>query len=117
MSYKAWVYHSTEEPKIIDSDDLQHHLDSGWAESPAKFVKTTDFGIDPGDVLGVQALGETIEGIKDQLNGQLNLEEMKPKELKEYASKHFSRVIKGNREKLLTQVRGFINDNSNRDYH
>ena len=114
---KCWIYHETEQPKIIDSDQADEFYEDGWADSPAKFTKTTDFGISPDDAIAVQALGETVEGVKDQLNGQLNLDDMKPKELKSYALRHFEMEIKGNRTKLLTQVRALLDDNSNRDNH
>jgi len=108
---KCWIYHETEEPKIVDEDQATVFYGEGWEDSPAKFVKTTDFGIEPDDASGVQALGESIEGVKDALNAQLNIESMKPKELKAFASKHHGMEIKGNREKLLKQVRALINDN------
>jgi len=108
---KCWIYHKDNEPKIIDADQAQDFYDDGWADSPAKFVKTTDFDVDPGDALAVQQLGEAIEGVKDMANGALNLEEMRPKELKDYALVHFSKEIKGNRDKLLKQVRELIDGN------
>lgn len=111
---KTWIYHETEQPKIINSDQLTIFLGDGWEESPIKFVKTTDFGVEPDNKEGVQALGESIQGIKSALNDQLNIEAMQPKELKEFALIHHGLEIKGNREKLLKQVRALIDDNSTR---
>ena len=88
MGYRRWVYHKTEEPRIIDSEDYEQYELNGWADTPAKFVKVTDFGVDPDNQVMVQALGETIQGIDDRLNGELNLDEMAEPELKEYAMKH-----------------------------
>lgn len=114
---KCWIYHATEEPKIVDADQATVFYGEGWEDSPAKFVKTTDFGVEPDDAIGVQALGETIEGVKDALNAQLNIGDMRPKELKNFALDHYGKEIKGNREKLLKQVRELTNDNSTRNYH
>ena len=114
---KVWIYHETEQPQIINSDQLSIFLGDGWEESPAKFVKTTDFGIDPDDSIGVQALGESIEGVKNRLNKALNIDDMRPKELKEFALTDFGHVIKGNRDKLRKQVKGFIDGDSTRNYH
>jgi hypothetical protein len=92
---KCWIYHATEEPRIIDADDKEQYYLNGWADSPAKFVKTTDFGIDPNDAAGVQLLGETMAGIDDRLNGELNLDEMDRTELEEYALRHLDMTFHG----------------------
>lgn len=34
MGFRKWVYHKTEEAKIIDSDNLQEFLDDGWKVRP-----------------------------------------------------------------------------------
>jgi hypothetical protein len=107
---KCWIYSATEAPKIVEKEEAQSFYDKGWADSPIDFIKTTDCGVDPDDEIAVQALGEAIVGVKAMANGALNLEEMKPKELKEYAKKNFDQDIKGNRKKLLTKVRDLIND-------
>ena len=109
---RCWIYHETAEPKIVDREDVQSYHDDGWADSPAKFTKTTDFGIDADDQMAVQALGETVEGVVDQLNGQLNLGEMKDKDLKAYALLHFGEEIKGRGANLLAQVEGMINEHT-----
>jgi hypothetical protein len=98
---KRWIYHATEEPRIIDAEDYSQYELNGWADSPAKFIKTTDCGIDPDDAMGVQVLGETIAGINDRLNGELNLDEMDESELKEYALKHLDLTFHG-RTKMPT---------------
>ncbi len=88
--YPLWVYHETLEPKIIQSNELDTYLKDDWAESPAKFCKIASFGIDPEDTARVQALGETIDGVVDSLNGQINLDKMNKKELIYYADKHLN---------------------------
>jgi hypothetical protein len=108
---KCWIYHAEKEPMIIDSDEAENYYSDGWADSPAKFVKTTDFGIEPEDKVSVQQLGETIEGVKDMANGALNLDEMKDKELKAYAKMHFGKEIKGRGQGLVDQVQEMINGN------
>jgi len=108
---RCWIYHETAEPKIVDQVDAQSYYDDDWADSPAKFTKTTDFGIDADDAMAVQALGETVEGVVEQLNGQLNLDEMKDKDLKAYALKHFDEEIKGRGVNLVAQIEALADDN------
>ena len=109
---RCWIYHETEEPKIVDSGETQSFYDDGWADSPAQFTKTTDFGIDADDPIAVQNLGDTVEGVVEQLNGQLNLGEMKDKDLKAYALKHFDKEIKGRGENLIAQIEALIDGTS-----
>ena len=89
-SFKKWIYHATKKPKVIDSEEFETMEASGWADSPAKFAKIKDFGIDVNDPASVQVLGEALEGVNDRLNGQLNIDSMKKKDLEEYASRHFN---------------------------
>ena len=37
MGHPQWIYHRTEEPRIIDSDDLPKRIEEGWATTPAAF--------------------------------------------------------------------------------
>jgi len=37
MGHPQWIYHRTEEPRIIDSDDLAGYVEEGWATTPATF--------------------------------------------------------------------------------
>ncbi len=89
-SFKKWVYHATKEPKIIDSEQFEKMEALGWADTPAKFAKIKDFGVDENDPAAVQVLGEALEGVNDRLNGELNIDAMKKKDLEEYAMKHFN---------------------------
>lgn len=89
-SFKRWIYHSELEPKVINSEDFEDYKKEGWADSPAKFAKIKDFGVDESDPAAVQVLGEALEGVGDRLNGQLNIDVMKKKDLEEYAKKHFN---------------------------
>ncbi len=107
---KVWVYHATEEPKIVDQADAQSYYDDGWKDSPRYFVKTTDFDVDPNDEAAVQNLGEAIEGVADALNGALNLEEMTKDELEEYAFKHFGEDLdkRHNEETMIEEIQALI---------
>jgi len=87
--FKMWVYHSTQAPKVIKSDEYKGYESDGWSDTPATFAKIKDFGIDENNAASVQVLGEAIEGVKDRLNGELNLDIMKKAELEEFALKHF----------------------------
>ena len=108
---KCWIYHETAEPRIVESDEAEGYYADGWADTPASFIKTTECGIDPSDEIGVQALGEAIEGVAEMANGALNLGVMKDKELKAYAMKHFDTKIKGRGQRLVNQVQGLIDGN------
>lgn len=106
---KCWIYHKTEEPMIVDTNETESFYSDGWSDSPAKFTKTTDFGISPDDEIGVQILGENLEGIKDQLNGALNLKKMSFKQLYEYAKTHFSKKLEGNsKAKRVEEIEAMI---------
>lgn len=106
---RTWIYHATEEPKIVDMDEAQSYYDDGWKDSPIYFVKTTDFDVDPEDKMKVQHLGETIEGVKDALNGALNFGEMSHKELDEYADVNFGRKLKGTLSDKIEILEDLIN--------
>ena len=88
--FKQWVYHETKQPKIINSDEVEKFNAEGWADSPARFIKLKDFNVDPDNDSEVHQLGETIEGVKDALNGALNIQSMSKKELEDYAKKFFA---------------------------
>jgi hypothetical protein len=89
-SFKTWVYHKTLEPKIINSDDFEAHKDDGWSDTPATFAKISDFGVDENNASAVQVLGESIAGVVDRINGELNIGEMNKEELEKYALSHFN---------------------------
>lgn len=110
---KCWIYHETEEPKIVDADKAQEYYDDGWKDSPRLFVKTTDFDVEPDDHIKVQQLGEAIEGVKDALNGALNLGDMTAKELLEYAEVNFGKKLKGKTKALrVAEIEKLLNSNS-----
>lgn len=87
--FKTWIYHETEDPKIILSDEREAYKADGWSDTPATFIKTTDFGVDPEDSLAVQNLGESIEGVKNAANGAINIDIMDKKQLEKYAKLNF----------------------------
>ena len=102
--FKTWIYHKTEEPKIIDSDKFDEHEKDGWKDSPMYFIKTTDFGVNPKDTVKVQCLGESIEGVKNCVNGMLNLESMTMKELKEFASLNFGGIKARSKKSMIEKI-------------
>ena len=87
--FKRWIYHAELEPKVINSDEFDKHEKEGWADTPAKFAKIKDFGVDEDNQASVQVLGEAIQGVSERLNGELNIDVMNKKQLEEYALKHF----------------------------
>lgn len=107
---KCWVYHESEEPKIVDEDEAENYYENGWEDSPAKFIKTTDFDVDPDNEIQVQQLGEAIEGVKDMANDALNIKDMGAKELSEFALKNFNKKLKGKTKPArLKEVEKLIN--------
>lgn len=42
MSHPCWVYHDTEDPKVVDSDDQERLLAEGWRDHPARDNLPTD---------------------------------------------------------------------------
>lgn len=86
--FKRWVYHQTEEPKVILNSQFSDYEDDGWADSPAKFHKIETFGVDAEDPQAVQALGDSIKGVKDRINGELNIGKMDKEELYQHALEH-----------------------------
>lgn len=108
--YRRWIYHATEEAKIINSDEFDTYKKDGWADSPAEFCKTTDFNVDPKDKEKVQALGEAIEGVADRINGELNVDVMDKEQLAMFAKEHFAVDLEMNKRvgTLRKQVKKLI---------
>ena len=108
--FKRWIYHATEEPKIINSDEFESYKEKGWADTPAAFVNIKESGIDVDDPEKVQQFGEAIEGVKDSLNGALNLDNMTKRELEAYARKHYGQELdrRKSKPKLIKQVKELI---------
>ena len=95
--FKRWIYHDTKSPRVIDDSEFERFEALGWAVTPAKFLKLETIGIsqkkiDDGDesekAKAQQAL-DAVEGIKESLNGSLNLDSMNKQELEDYAKEHF----------------------------
>ena len=109
-TYRRWIYHKTEEAKIINSDEFDSYKDDGWKDSPAEFCKTTDFNVDPKDKEKVQALGEAIEGVADRINGELNVNVMDKEQLAMFAKEHFNVDLEINKRigTLRKQVKKLI---------
>lgn len=100
-TFKMWIYHATKEPKIIDSEALETMQAQGWADSPAEFMDLTVVGLDlakiaAGDkeeIAKAQQAKDAIEGVKESLNGQLNLSQMSKSDAIEYAHDHLGLEI------------------------
>jgi hypothetical protein len=105
--FKRWIYHKTNKPMIINSDEFEDYEKKGWADTPAKFAKIKDFGIDENDAAAVQVLGEALDGVKDRLNDELNFNVMKKVQLEDYAKRHFNVDLDRRRslKKLRAEVR------------
>lgn len=90
---RQYLYKDGQDPIIVDGRTKQSKIKEGWSESPIEFIKTTDFDCDPNDKLKVQQLCESIEGVKDCLNGLLNLSKMKLSELRDFSYKHYDESL------------------------
>jgi hypothetical protein len=108
--YRTWIYHETEEPKIINDSEFEEYEKEGWADSPAKFVNIKEAGIDVDDPDKVQQFGEAIEGVKNSLNGALNVDTMDKDELEAYAREHYGEELDKRKslKKLLKKVKQMI---------
>lgn len=112
MGFRTWIYHETEEPQIIDSDEYEGYEADGWRDSPAPFIKIADFNVDADDQVGIQQLGDSVQGVADQLNGALNINEMDNDELEDYAIEHFGididkrLKVKANRKAVQAMIDG-----------
>ena len=86
--YRCWVYHKDLEPKIVNKSETEALYNDGWADSPAEFLdlKANDILIE--NSTQAQQLGDSILGVAESLNGELNLDLMDKEELEEYAKKH-----------------------------
>lgn len=95
-TFRRWIYHATKEPQVINSNEFENYKKDGWADSPAEFLNKKDVGIDEekldaGDfqeTMKAQQVMDSVEGVKDSLNGALNLEVMTKVQLENYARKH-----------------------------
>ena len=116
--FKRWVYHKTKSPKIVNNSEFEQMQAEGWADSPAKFIKLESLGIsqekiDSGDeeeaAKAQQAL-DAVEGVKESMNGALNLSKMSKQELEDYAKEHFGvdldRRLKPN--KMIKQIEALM---------
>ena len=94
--FKRWVYHATKSPKIINNTEFEQIQAEGWADSPAKFLKLESIGIsqtkindgDEEEAAKAQQALDAVEGVKESLNGALNLKKMNKKQLEDYAKEH-----------------------------
>jgi aminoglycoside N3'-acetyltransferase len=116
--YKTWIYHETEEPKVINSDEYAKYNKDGWQDSPACFIDHADIGLDAekiknedeAETIRATQVFEQVEGIIDCLNGELNLELMSKKELEAYAIKHLDIDLDKRRSKkrLMSEIRELL---------
>jgi hypothetical protein len=106
--FRTYIYHATEEPKVVLSDEAEEYYEKGWADTPAKFKTAVEItGADLDDKEQVEQAEKAVEGVKDSINGALNLDLMNVKQLKSYAQKHYGKKFKGNVSKktALTEIK------------
>jgi hypothetical protein len=118
---KSWIYHKTEQPKIIEESDYPEYEKDGWRDSPASFLLQSDFGIDrekmiDGDVqesMKAQQVYDAINGVRDYCNDVINLDFFTKKRLAEFAKKHLQTELNLNATKptLLEKIRSKLGGN------
>lgn len=92
-----WVYHKTEEPKIIKDEEFEKHETEGWRDTPAAFLDVKKvFNVDPEDKLSVQLVGQAVEGMAKMLNQEINVDTCDDRsDLLDYADKRFNLNFSG----------------------
>lgn len=112
---RAFVYRKGKdgevESKMVYCEDQEGYLKDGWLDSPATLINFKEKGISLENEIEVQAIGETIEDVKNIVNASLNLDLMSPKELSEFAKEKFGkdiRYIGVKKEKIIRQVKDLI---------
>lgn len=63
MGHLCWVYHDTEEPRIVDSDECEALLADGWRDTPGRDNLPTD---------EMQALREQFSKLGGKPDGRWN---------------------------------------------
>lgn len=107
---RTWVYHASEDPRIIPLKDVEKVKSEGWETAPT--IRFKDFDCDPQeDITKAQQVVETVKGVTESLNGALNLRHMKVNELKTYSQKHFNKSIRGKKPLLIAQIEAMLDDN------
>lgn len=104
---RSWIYHATEEPKIINDEDLPRYLQEGWAESPAAFFDMRDHGLNPEDKMLVQATGEALRNVAKEVNELLNLGDLSKDELIDFAERHYDVSLdkRLGKEKMIEKIK------------
>jgi len=105
--FKRWVYHKTKEPKIINDSEFERMEAEGWADSPAEFMDLTLVGLDlakiaagdEAEIAKAQQAKDAVEGVRDSLNEQLNLEKMTKQEVKDHAARHLGLTLDNKKTK------------------
>jgi len=107
---RAYVYHKTKEPKMIYAEEAQEWYDKGWKNSPAYFFDMEKHGLDPGNSVLVQSVGDSIEEVKEAVNKALNLQLMTKRELVEYAKEHLGTELNMEltKPKLVEALEGIL---------
>lgn len=85
--YLMWVYHYEDQPKVINSSELEAHLENGWKESPAELAGTYDrwkeaLGAEEGEEIPqgeLNAIGNAVADVCEITNFMLNVDKERSK--------------------------------------
>jgi hypothetical protein len=80
---RVWIYHKTEEPRVVTVTEAREYYNKGWADTPAAFLeKDSEKGTEkPALTPEVEA---TIDVVRAAINGALNLDNMTKAQLIDY---------------------------------
>lgn len=66
MGHPTWVYHDTEEAKVVDSDDCETLVKDGWRDSPGNTDKIVTPSEDDLDELRATAMDLGIKWVSSR---------------------------------------------------
>jgi hypothetical protein len=108
---KCWIYHETEDPKIVDAEEAESYYKEGWADSPAKWLNLSDC-LDMENETEVQIVGEVMQETADRANDLLNVKKAQRKDLLVMAERYGVDAKGLNVKPLRAAVTEAINGNS-----
>ena len=107
----CWVYHETEEPKIVDEKEAKELYKKGWADSPAQWLDLSK-QVDMTNRTEVQMVGEVIQETVDRANDAIAVKKAKRKGLEKLANTYGIGVIDQSTSQLRKEVAEAIDGNS-----
>ena len=83
----CWVYHKTEEPKIVSNEEAKKLYKLDWADTPAAFVDLSEV-VDMSNEIEVDMVGHVMDEMKQLANDAIAVKTMRGKGLASLAEKY-----------------------------